>query len=133
MIHSHIFILIFYFLFLLGNGLLKVFDADVIVGRIKDPLQEEPELVVLGDPSLAPNSDDFWDKVGQKISKSRQIIKINTRLGITEMGLTEQDCPASGFIFFQDGLVQVMVGRGLRSKDVIWAGTYIDIYIYVLL
>ena len=38
------------------------------------------------------------------------------------MGITEEECPACGIVYFRDGLVQIMLGRGLRSRDVRWGG-----------
>lgn len=99
---------------------MQLLDADVIVGRIMDAHKDEPDLVVLGDKSLAPTDDRFWDHM--KSRERRKLLTINTRKGITDLGLTEQVCPASGLVYFQDGLVQIMLGRGLRSKDVKWAG-----------
>lgn len=104
----------------LGKGLLQVFDADVIVGRIQDAHKDEPDLVVLGDKDLVPAVDGFWDHF--KSHERRKLLTLQTRKAVSELGLTEEVCPASGFVYFQDGLVQMMLGRGLRSKDVIWAG-----------
>jgi hypothetical protein len=103
----------------LGDDLLRVLDADVIVGRVREAGKEEPEVVIIGDENLAPGQA-FWDSFVAR--PRREIYSVNTREAIGGLGLTEQDCPASGVAFFQDDLIQFMVGRGLRSSDVIWAG-----------
>ena len=100
--------------------MLKVFDADVIVGRLEDPLQDEPETVVLGDSSCAPDDATFWKKLENQ--PVRQLVHTSTRDGVTAMGITEEECPASGFVYFQDGLVRMLLGRAQRAKDVAWAG-----------
>ena len=36
-----------------GDGLLEVFDADVLVGHVRDPRDEEGDTIVLGDKSVS--------------------------------------------------------------------------------
>ena len=103
-----------------GNGLLSVFDADVVVGRLEDPLKDEPETVIIGDSSFAPDDSTFWEKLESQ--PARKLVHTSTRKGIAAMGITQAECPASGFVYFHDGLVRVMIGRASRAKDVVWAG-----------
>lgn len=98
---------------------MSVVGADVIVGRIQDPAKEEPDTVVIGDASLAPGPN-FWTAFAKQ--PKREICTSATRKGIASLGLTEEDCPASGVAYYGDGLIEVMLGRGLRSKDVAWGG-----------
>ncbi|CAB9512453.1 Phytochrome-like protein cph1 [Seminavis robusta] len=103
----------------LGAALLHILDADVLVARVYDAAKENPQTVVVGDESLVPR-DVLWEHFAAK--SPREVYATDTRKAITDMGLTMTDCPASGVAYYRDGLVQVMMGRGLRSKDVIWAG-----------
>lgn len=103
----------------IGKELLHVLDADVLVGRIEEPGREEADCVVIGDGTLVPGRA-FWENFSARPSK--EIYAVNTRAAIASVGLTEADCPASGVAYFQEREVQIMVGRGLRSKDVVWAG-----------
>ena len=104
---------------MLGKEILKLVDADVFAGWFKDPSQPKPELVVVGDTSLAPNGQ-FWEKFAHQ--PHQEMAVMSTRAEISSMGLSETDCPASGVIYFQDSLFQIMLGRGLRCKDVKWGG-----------
>jgi len=106
----------------LGDTLLKTLDAEVLVAKILDAPKNEPVIVVLGDESLVPG-DAVWDYFAAQLA--REVYAADTRQAITNMGLTEDDCPASGIAYYRDGLVQILLGRGLRSKDVMWAGTNI--------
>ncbi|CAB9512454.1 Phytochrome-like protein cph1 [Seminavis robusta] len=103
-----------------SDNLLKVFQADVICGLITDPLKDEVERIVLGDKSLAPTEDSFWERFASH--PKRKIVSIHTREEVSAIGLTPVDSPASGFVYFQDNLLKIMIGRGLRVKDVRWAG-----------
>ena len=103
----------------LGKEILKLVDADVFAGWFKDPSQPKPELVVVGDTSLAPDGQ-FWEKFAHQ--PHQEMAVMSTRAEISSMGLSETDCPASGVIYFQDSLFQIMLGRGLRCKDVKWGG-----------
>ena len=98
---------------------MNIVDADVLVGRIQDSAKQEEDVVILGDKALVPG-DEFWTKF--KSQPNRQICSANTRKTIESMGLCEKACPASGIVYFRDGLVQIMLGRSLRSKDVRWGG-----------
>jgi len=50
------------------------------------------------------------------------MISKSTRKQIADMGLTEEDCPAAGFVYFQEGETQLMIGRAWRGHDVVWGG-----------
>ena len=102
-----------------GARLLHVLDADVLVARLFDATNENPQIVVVGDDSLVPG-DALWEHFAAK--SARVVYTAATRKSITEMGLTSTDCPASGIAYYRDGLVQVVLGRSLRAKDVVWAG-----------
>jgi Phytochrome region len=102
-----------------GDGLLLALDADVLVAKIYDAAKEKPDTVVIGDQNLVP-SDALWKHFSAQ--QPREVYAADTRKAITAMGLSEEDCPACGIAYYRDGLVQVMLGRGLRSKDVKWAG-----------
>jgi signal transduction histidine kinase len=106
-------------LFDLGEKVLESVDADVLVGRIEDPRKNEGDSIVVGDKDLAP-SDHFWERF--TTHPNRELCKCSTRTAIAAMGLTEEDCPASGFVYFREGRTQIMLGRALRAKDVVWAG-----------
>ena len=103
-----------------GEGLLATLDADVLVGHIQDPHAEEGDIIVLGDASLAPSAE-FWSKlaVSQPI---QELCVMSTRHEIEKKGLTKFDCPASGVVYFRQDRMHIMLGRDVRSKDVLWAG-----------
>lgn len=105
--------------FFLGENLLHALDAEVLVGKIYDAGKEDPEIVVIGDKSLVPG-EALWEHFSAE--PPREIYAADTRQSITNMGLTEEDCPASGIAYYRDGFVQIVLGRRLRSKDVKWAG-----------
>ena len=102
-----------------GESLLRALDADILVARVSEAGEQEPEFVVLGDRSLLPG-DAFWEHFSAR--PQREIYAADTRKELTEMGLSEEDCPACGISYYRDRLLQVMLGRGYRSKDVRWAG-----------
>lgn len=102
-----------------GADILHVVDADVLVGKIQDPTKEEAETVIVGDKSLAP-SDAIWKYF--KDHPNRELCAVSTRKGLQDLGIPEEVCPSCGVVYFRDGLVQVLVGRGLRAKDVRWGG-----------
>lgn len=55
-----------------------------------------------------------------------QIFTKSTRQSITDMGLTEYDCPAAGFVYFsgkEGSGIEIMIGRAHRGRDVHWGGT----------
>lgn len=99
--------------------MLLALDADVLVARVNEATKEQPEYVVIGDNELVP-SEALWKHFSTL--EPREVYAADTRKAIAAMGLTEQDCPACGVAYYRDGLVQVMLGRGLRSNDVAWAG-----------
>ena len=99
--------------------MLRILDADVLVARMYDAAKENPQRIVIGDDSLVPR-EELWQYFAAKSPK--EVYAADTRQAISEMGLSINDCPASGVAYYRDGLVQVMMGRGLRAKDVIWAG-----------
>ena len=103
----------------IGADILHVLDADVLVGKIEDSSEDEAETVIIGDKSLAP-SDSIWAKF--KAHPNRVLYHANTRKGMSALGISESDTHACGIVYFRDGLVEVIVGRGLRSKDVRWGG-----------
>ena len=94
-------------------------DADVLVGKIQDPTKEEADTVIVGDKSLAP-SDAIWKYF--KDHPNRELCAVSTRKGLQDLKIPEEACPSCGVVYFRDGLVQVIVGRGLRAKDVRWGG-----------
>jgi chemotaxis family two-component system sensor kinase Cph1 len=98
---------------------MDVVGADVIVARIHDPAMEGPDSVVIGDTTLAPGTK-FWAEFAKQ--PKREICKATTRASIASLGLSEEVCPSSGIAYYGDGLIQIMHGRGLRSKDVAWGG-----------
>lgn len=103
-----------------GEGMLEVLDADTLVAHIIDPrTEDEDDSIFLGDKTLCP-SDAFWKKMS--LSPQRELVVMSTRAEVTARGLTEEECPACGVVFFQEGRLQVMFGRSLRSKDVFWGG-----------
>jgi hypothetical protein len=105
----------------LGKDVLKMLEADVLVARIQDPKKEDTDTVIIGDRALIPG-ELFWKKFDEKQPR-RELCSLNTRKQLVEeMGLSEADCPASGVVYFRDGLVQIMFGRGERAKDVVWGG-----------
>jgi two-component system, chemotaxis family, sensor kinase Cph1 len=103
-----------------GDDMLKTIDADVLVGHIQDPRMGEGDSIVVGDASLAPSSE-FWTKLAAA-HPNRELCVMSTRNEIAKRGLTQVDCPASGVIYFRQGRTHIMVGRNVRSKDVVWAG-----------
>ena len=106
-------------LFGLGENILELVDADILVACIEDPRKNEGDSLVVGDVTLAPKNH-FWERF--KTHPNRQLCTCSTRAAIAAMGLTEEDCPASGFVYFREGRTQIMLGRALRSMDVVWAG-----------
>jgi chemotaxis family two-component system sensor kinase Cph1 len=64
--------------------------------------------------------DSFWTKMSSY--QNRELCVISTRKALTDIKLTQEECPASGIVFFQEGRTQIMIGRAMRSKDVVWAG-----------
>lgn len=102
-----------------GDSLLHALDADILVARISDPGGKDPAFVVLGDKSLLPG-DAFWENFSAR--PECEIYAADTRKVVSEMGLSEEECPACGIAYYKDRLIQVMLGRGYRSKDVRWAG-----------
>ena len=106
-------------MFNVGDSLLHALDADILVARVSDPGGKEPAFVVLGDKSLLPG-DAFWDNFAAR--PECEIYAADTRKVVSEMGLSEEECPACGIAYYKDRLIQIMLGRGYRSKDVRWAG-----------
>lgn len=99
--------------------MLRLLDADVLVAKVHDAAKEEPEIVVIGDRTLVPG-EAVWKHFSSK--QPREVYAADTRRAIAAMGLSETDCPACGIAYYRDGLVQIMLGRALRGKDVVWAG-----------
>jgi len=102
-----------------GEGILKVLDADCIIGHTFDAQNEEKDGIVIGDASLAP-SEVFWEMMSHE--PNQEIFILSTREEVEEKGLSTHDCPACGVVFFREGRTQIMIGRKERSKDVVWAG-----------
>lgn len=102
-----------------GEGLLEIFDADVIVANVSDQSDGEGDSVVLGDKSLVPTKT-FWTKM--KFSPNRELISMSTRAAIDARRLTKEECPPCGVVYFEENRTQVMIGRKERSREVIWAG-----------
>ncbi|KAG7351076.1 bacteriophytochrome [Nitzschia inconspicua] len=103
-----------------GNEILHILDADVMAGRIGDPISEgDDDRFSVGDEELRP-TEGFWDILTSYPKK--EILAMNTREELIQLGISEDICPAAGFAYFQDDNVQIMLGRKLRSKDVKWAG-----------
>ena len=103
-----------------GEEILETLDADVLVGHIQDAHAEEGDIIVLGDANLAP-SLEFWTKLAAS-QPIRELCVMSTRVELEEKGLTRFDCPASGVIHFWQDRMHIMLGRDVRSKDVMWAG-----------
>lgn len=106
----------------LGPAILEVVDADVLVGI------HQEERVVVGDNSLVP-TNAFWTKVGAH--QESKLLVVSDHQQIQERGLTLQECPASGFIFFHHGPTKIFLGRAARSKDVMWGGNPDEPRLYV--
>lgn len=99
---------------------MKILEADVLAGRIGDPLLEgDGSRFCVGDEELRP-TEAFWEILRSQPKKD--ILAINTRDELLRLGISEEMCPAAGFAYFHDDHVQIMLGRKLRSKDVKWAG-----------
>jgi len=103
----------------LGESVLHTLDADVLVARVSEAGKKEPDFLILGEKSLVPGKA-FWETMSAR--PHREIYAADTRKGVSEMDLLEEDCPACGIAYYKDRLIQIMIGRGYRSKDVIWAG-----------
>jgi len=118
----------------LGEGLIEIVQADVLVAKIEtisattagavmgaagNATAHHSRLVIVGDKSLIPN-----DKVWQTLlcQPNQEISSASSRKDIEQLELTEEDCPASGFVHFREGATQVFLGRRSSSKDVKWAG-----------
>ena len=102
-----------------GANILKALDADVMVARVQDPSREEMDVVVIGDKALAPG-DKFWTAFEKQ--KNRELRTLTNRQQLEDVGLTDKDCPAGGVVYFRDSIVQVMLGRALRARNVVWGG-----------
>jgi light-regulated signal transduction histidine kinase (bacteriophytochrome) len=102
-----------------GEGLLEIFDADVIAANVSDLSDGKGDFVVLGDKSLVPTKT-FWTKM--KLAPNREPISMSTRAAIDARHLTKEECPPCGVVYFQENRIQVMIGRKERSREVIWAG-----------
>ena len=102
-----------------GEGILKVLDADIVVGHVYDPHDIERDGIVIGDQSLQP-ALSFWDKM--KDVPNRELVVMSNRKETGARGLTVEECPPAGVVFFREGRVHIMIGRAVRSKDVRWAG-----------
>jgi two-component system, chemotaxis family, sensor kinase Cph1 len=98
----------------LGRELLDIVGADVLV-----TLLDRGKVIVAGDKSLVPN-----EKAWKILSKhpSGELWTASTRADIRGLGLSEEDCPASGFVYFHEGTTQLFLGRRSIFKDVKWAG-----------
>ena len=100
--------------------LLQILDCDVIVVHVQDRMGDnDADGICIGDESLKP-SPNFWKKFATH--ENRKIFANTERQPLLDMGLTEQDCPPCGVLFFREGRAQVMLGRAVRSHDVRWAG-----------
>ena len=106
-------------LFEWGEDILDIVDTDTIVAYIQNPREGEGDRIILGDSSLVP-TETFWTKMARH--PSRQLCVASTREEIRAMGLDIEECPASGFVYFHEGRTHILLGRGMRSKDVTWAG-----------
>ncbi|CAB9505131.1 Phytochrome-like protein cph1 [Seminavis robusta] len=101
-----------------GKEILPILDADVMVVRIQVPTKEEMDQVVIGEKSLVPG-EKFWQSFENQ--QHRTMCSFVCRGEQEKWGLADGDCPA-GVVYFRGALVQVMLGRGVRSKDVVWGG-----------
>ena len=106
----------------IGDSVLEILEADILVGLIENIDAQHTELFLKGDQLLLPSSN-FWDIMKAKCMVEKMLCK-STRASIEELGLTEKDCPAAGFCYFQEGDTQIMVGRAWRGRDVIWGGEH---------
>jgi chemotaxis family two-component system sensor kinase Cph1 len=97
----------------MGNAIMDLTEVDVIAGRIGS------NTVVVGDKRLAPG-ELFWKTFAGH--PNGELAAVSFRQSIDALGLSEKDCPASGFAYFRNCEIQFFLGRGTRSKDVIWAG-----------
>lgn len=103
----------------IGDPLLSALDCDLLFVNTIDPRQDKTETLCIGDSSLKP-SHQFWKAVATV--ENRKISVVSNRDMLLEMGLTEDDCPARGALFFREGRMQIMLGRAMRARDVMWAG-----------
>jgi len=97
---------------------LEILEADVLVGFIEDCGTHKTELFLKGDKLLVP-SKKFWETMRKG---EDNIVSKSTRAAISDLGLSEQDCPAAGFVYVQEGQTQLMIGRAWRGRDVVWGG-----------
>lgn len=102
------------------KSLLEILDCDIIVVNVQDRMDDDDtDGICIGDESLKP-SDKFWKKFSAY--ENRKIFSNSSRQPLLDMGLSENDCPPCGVLFFREGRTQVMLGRAVRSRDVKWAG-----------
>jgi len=104
----------------IGDSVLEILESEVLVGLIENVDTQKTELFVKGDYGLVP-STEFWVKM-KAACDGEEMISKSTRKQIADMGLTEEDCPAAGFVYFQEGETQLMIGRAWRGHDVVWGG-----------
>jgi chemotaxis family two-component system sensor kinase Cph1 len=85
----------------MGNEIMEFTEVDVISGRIGS------NTVVVGDKRLAPG-ELFWKKF--MAHPNGELAAVSLRKSIDALGLSENDCPASGFAYFRQGEVQFLFG-----------------------
>jgi len=107
---------------LLGNQILDILEADVLAGEfvMEDAETSRICTVTKGDMTLIPGAH-FWTKMA--VTPHFDLCAKSTRASIEELGLTLEDCPAAGFVYFRGEHMQIMVGRAYRGRDVAWGGS----------
>jgi light-regulated signal transduction histidine kinase (bacteriophytochrome)/CheY-like chemotaxis protein len=106
----------------LGEQILEVVDADVLVGR------SEGETVVIGDKALAP-TDSCWGKLA--VHPDSKLLVLNDYKQMEEHGILPGDCLAPGVVYFRHDSTEIFLGRNARSKDVAWGGNPDEPRLYV--
>ena len=102
-----------------GDRILEILDVDVLVGHVEDARGLERDEIILGDQSLTP-SEDFWHTMATQ--PRRELCVLSTRQEVDNKGLTVEECPACGIVYFREGRTHILVGRRARAQDVAWAG-----------
>ena len=76
-------------------------------------------MIAIGEDGLVPGKK-FWGVIEKE--PNQKLHALSTRKQLMDMGLDASDCPAGGVVFYGDALIQFMLGRKLRSRDVVWGG-----------
>ena len=102
-----------------GSALLSIIKADIFVGYTENPKGDELEYLVLGNSALEPGKA-IWEKL-RKL-RSRELVVSSCRSDISALGISTDECPACGFVYFRESRTHFFFGRHERSSDVCWGG-----------